>query len=383
MAADKEQKSKAELELEKALQDLISGNVLPTNDNKQATTKQSVEPAKRVAPAAPKEAEVKNEPQPGLQTGAIPMSNREIKQLVDALRKQVRDDQVIKQNMKKRIDALIQDVEVRNEFIAKAKNNLQILTAKNQELEKVKGEFATKFDGVKKDIETKAISVINEKNKIIEELNGKLEKLEASKEKEIADKVDQTKKVYEEKLTQAAQKVNDIVENSKKELELKAKAIIDERDQAIEKAKRIQAEYQEIREAYRAKVDDTKSYKERLGKELEEKNKYASQSLIEDLLMSLDQLDLIVNADVEDEKLKNYLQGFRIINTSIFRTLANYGLEELEVAEGMLFDPNIHEAKEVVTDMSKDNDEIVRVDKKGYTFKDKLIRPTLVIVNKK
>ena len=62
-------------------------------------------------------------------------------------------------------------------------------------------------------------------------------------------------------------------------------------------------------------------------------------------------------------------------------TLAKHGVKAI-TAEGQSFNPERHEAIGVVSDPTSPSDTVVRVEQKGYTFGDKLLRPARVIVNK-
>ena len=58
------------------------------------------------------------------------------------------------------------------------------------------------------------------------------------------------------------------------------------------------------------------------------------------------------------------------------------GLQEIDCV-GTAFDPNFHHGVAVGEDPEKDDQVVLEVFQKGYTFKDKVIRPAMVKVNQK
>jgi molecular chaperone GrpE len=74
----------------------------------------------------------------------------------------------------------------------------------------------------------------------------------------------------------------------------------------------------------------------------------------------------------------NWTEGIKLIYNKFKATLEAQGLTEIE-AEGEPFDPRLHEAV-----MQREGEEgmVVEEIQKGYKFKGKVIRPSLVIVGK-
>ena len=125
---------------------------------------------------------------------------------------------------------------------------------------------------------------------------------------------------------------------------------------------------------------DSENLKKRLKQEREQEKKYHNQYLIEKLLPALDRLRLVVNSNVSDEKLNNYLIGFKMINDEIFQTLANDGLTPIE-AVGEMFDPKLHHALEKEVDKTKAKGIVLKQTLTGYKYKERIIRPAMVVVN--
>jgi len=127
-------------------------------------------------------------------------------------------------------------------------------------------------------------------------------------------------------------------------------------------------------------VAEFENARKRLDTQRIQDRKYASKYLIDQLLTPLSQLDKIVELPTEDEKLKNFLIGFKMIKDQIFKTLEADGLKEIE-ALNQPFDPNFHEAMEKIHDHNQPNGINVAVINKGYMYKEQLIKPATVKVN--
>lgn len=136
----------------------------------------------------------------------------------------------------------------------------------------------------------------------------------------------------------------------------------------------------EKEEQYLKSVADLQNYKKRINDERIKDRKYAATNLIHDLLLPLDQLKKVVEYEVEDQALKNYLIGFKMINDSIFQVLEEDGLKEIE-ALNKKFDPNFHHAIEKVNDKEIEDGIITEVVTKGYMYKERILRPAMVKVN--
>ena len=159
-------------------------------------------------------------------------------------------------------------------------------------------------------------------------------------------------------------------EATKKEKKLKPK----------EQIERLIIENHKLNEQYLSVKADLENYKKRINKERIEDRKYAAMNLIADLLNPLEQLRMVVNMESDDQKLTNFLIGFKMISNQIYEQLEGQGLKHIK-ALGEEFDPNYHHAVE--KDNNKDIAEgiVTQVTQEGYMFKEKLLRPSMVKVN--
>lgn len=110
--------------------------------------------------------------------------------------------------------------------------------------------------------------------------------------------------------------------------------------------------------------------------------KYANESLILELLSILDNFERALTTNDEVSKaLSSYQEGIKMIYNSLKNILDKYEVKEIE-AEGKEFDPSLHQAVMQVEDKDKASNIVIEVMQKGYTYKDKVIRPAMVKVNK-
>ena len=105
----------------------------------------------------------------------------------------------------------------------------------------------------------------------------------------------------------------------------------------------------------------------------------ASQRVIESLLPTLDAFDAALAFDPQTESEEKILDGMRSTRDQLLETLARDGFEPIR-AVGWPFDPKVHEA--VSGGHGGDGELVVTSElRRGYTMRDRVIRPTLVTVD--
>lgn len=152
------------------------------------------------------------------------------------------------------------------------------------------------------------------------------------------------------------------------------------RNKHKEQVEALEKELAEYKDKYLRNLAEFENFKKRMHNERIQDRKYASKALIGEILNPLDQLDRIVNMATDNELLKNFLIGFKMINDQLFQVLQADGIKEID-AKQKPFDPNIHHAIEKVSHPEQPNGIVIEVVQKGYMYKDQLIRPAMVKVN--
>ena len=108
--------------------------------------------------------------------------------------------------------------------------------------------------------------------------------------------------------------------------------------------------------------------------------KYRSQDLGKKLLPVIDNLERAIAAEVMDEQSISLKKGVEMVLESLNVALKEEGIEEIP-AKGEQFDPNIHQAVQIVpVSEGVEADTIVEVLQKGYKLQDRVLRASMVIV---
>ena len=124
---------------------------------------------------------------------------------------------------------------------------------------------------------------------------------------------------------------------------------------------------------------DFENYRKRVGKEMKDVQELATVELVVSLLSVLDELELaITNAEASGEK-GALLDGIRMVHKNLSSTLEREGLRVIE-SVGKPFDPVLHEAVEKEPGEGVGEAVVVEEIRKGYLFKDRVIRPSMVKV---
>ncbi|HUS48399.1 MAG TPA: nucleotide exchange factor GrpE [Phycisphaerae bacterium] len=141
-----------------------------------------------------------------------------------------------------------------------------------------------------------------------------------------------------------------------------------ERDDLLARLQRVSADYL--------------NYQKRVQKDITQARQFANESLIKSLLVVLDDMDRALETAAAsappDDPL---LTGMRLVREKAMQTLAQFGLAPIE-AVGRPFDPDHHAAVAQENTDSHPPDTVVRELQKGYTLKERTIRPSMVIVSK-
>ena len=128
----------------------------------------------------------------------------------------------------------------------------------------------------------------------------------------------------------------------------------------------------------RAEFDN---YRKQSIKERSEMLKYGGERLAKDFLDTLDIFETALTTEVTPENIKTFVTGIEMTAQQLRSTLQKHGIQELP-AEGLPFDPAVHEAlTSEVTDAVPPG-HVSKVFKKAYKYHDKILRPAQVIVAK-
>ena len=155
----------------------------------------------------------------------------------------------------------------------------------------------------------------------------------------------------------------------------------EDQDNTLDREKELEKEIAELKDSLLRSHADFDNYRKRVQKEKEEWFQYACQGLVEKLLPVLDNFErALLSVNELNEETKNVLSGIKMIEKQFREILQKEGLEPIE-AVGASFDPLIHEAvMQVPAEEGVADNQIVEEVLKGYLFKGKLLRASMVKV---
>jgi len=129
---------------------------------------------------------------------------------------------------------------------------------------------------------------------------------------------------------------------------------------------------------------DFDNFKKRAAREKQDAIKYANESLLQKLIPILDNFEMAQSATqaAQTDAAQSLQTGVNMIYQQLKNALSEAGLEELD-ATSKTFDPNFHEAVSQQETNDLPEGQVVQQLRKGYKFRDRLLRPASVVVAKK
>ena len=147
--------------------------------------------------------------------------------------------------------------------------------------------------------------------------------------------------------------------------------------EAAQQDDKFAAELKEKEERILRLQADFDNFRRRTAKEKEEISAVVTQGILKDMLPLLDNFERAMAAEKTDGEA--FQKGVEMIFTQFGETLRKNGLEKIETA-GKKFDPNFHQAVMRVQNEELEDDDIAQELQKGYMFKGRVIRPSMVQV---
>jgi molecular chaperone GrpE len=133
---------------------------------------------------------------------------------------------------------------------------------------------------------------------------------------------------------------------------------------------------------------EMENQRRRFEKEKEDAYEYGGFAFAKEALNLIDNLERSKQILSNDESLKNSeslkktLEHFDIINKDLISVFSKNNIKPIESLNKKL-DPNFHQAMIEIEDDEKEPGTIIQEIQKGFTIKDRLLRPSLVGVSKR
>jgi len=146
-----------------------------------------------------------------------------------------------------------------------------------------------------------------------------------------------------------------------------------------QRAEQLVEENEELQDKFVRLMADFDNYKKRASKEKSDVIQFGNEGLLKDILPVIDNIERLLTYSYREGSWKSFQEGVELLLAEINKTLAKYGVEPIE-ALGKAFDPNIHQAMQRSETDEVEANTVVEVYQKGYLYRSRLLRPSLVVV---
>lgn len=150
------------------------------------------------------------------------------------------------------------------------------------------------------------------------------------------------------------------------------------REAAEAKLVGVQSKFEEVKTQMER---ETQEMRARLQKTLEDRAKQGQFNFLTTLLPVLDNLNLAISHAEKDSSLEHLLGGVKGTARSFEQALVNVGVEPVP-AVGTDFNPELHEAIDMVETGAENDGKITGEYSRGYKFGERLLRPAKVQVGR-
>lgn len=149
--------------------------------------------------------------------------------------------------------------------------------------------------------------------------------------------------------------------------------------QALDPWEELEAEAAKWKEISLRTAAEMDNLRKRTAREREEAVRYANARLLEDLLPVIDNFEMGMQAAAQDKSSMIYI-GMDMVRRQLNEFLTAQGVEEIDTSG--LFDPNLHDAVAQEDCAAGEEGRILRVTRRGFKLRDRLLRPASVVVSK-
>lgn len=185
----------------------------------------------------------------------------------------------------------------------------------------------------------------------------------------------------EEQTNQTQAVEGEIVENETPVTETGTNETTTQPSEAEARIAQLEQEVANYKDQWLRSVAEFKNFKRRADSERGELISRANANLLLKLLPVVDDLERATASVTQEVAESQWYGGFKLIPQKLRTLLESEGVTAI-VAEGEAFDPTRHEA--VIYDEGDGEETVVTAElQKGYSLKDKVLRPAMVKVGKK
>ena len=176
-------------------------------------------------------------------------------------------------------------------------------------------------------------------------------------------------------------------EQKKEEEKLEEENVKDEAQDVEEQEDLNNLTYEELLEQVDKQKEETlravaelENFRKRSSNEITNALKFANSELLLSIIPLITSLEKSVEGSEESEKIDK--EGILLILNSFEKTLENFNIVPINPS-GQEFDPEKHEAVSTVNNPGEKDNFVTNTLERGWTLNERVVKPALVIVNKK
>jgi molecular chaperone GrpE len=145
----------------------------------------------------------------------------------------------------------------------------------------------------------------------------------------------------------------------------------------------VRSESEQWRERFLRKAAELENFRKRSDRERAEAAALVKGSVLAEFLPIMDACERALKSFNEETnhhvRLQKYREGVELLYKQLGDTMNRLGVVALE-AEGHRFDPHLHEALTHQETLEYEDNTVIQELRRGYLFKDRLLRPAQVVV---
>ena len=176
-------------------------------------------------------------------------------------------------------------------------------------------------------------------------------------------------------------------EQKKEEEKLEEENVKDEAQDVEEQEDLNNLTYEELLEQVDKQKEETlravaelENFRKRSSNEITNALKFANSELLLSIIPLITSLEKSVEGSEESEKIDK--EGILLILNSFEKTLENFNIVPINPS-GQEFDPEKHEPVSTVNNPGEKDNFVTNTLERGWTLNERVIKPALVVVNKK
>jgi molecular chaperone GrpE len=142
----------------------------------------------------------------------------------------------------------------------------------------------------------------------------------------------------------------------------------------------LQAEVEKWKDLAHRSAAELDNYRKRAARDMQDARAYANADLLRSLFPILDNFEMGLEAARTESEQSMIYMGLNMVKRQLTDFLKDMGVEEIQ-CQGVPFDPNLHEAVSQEASTEIPEGQVIRVLRRGFKLKDRLLRAATVIVS--